>query len=120
MAPQKRLALSQAETLPDRLPVQGYEIHMGHTSGPDCDRAWLTLDGRREGAASADGRIRGCYLHGLFTSDRFRAAYLAQLGYGSDLAYEAEVEDTLDALAIHLETHMDLDTIWDLAAKPSV
>ncbi|MBC6408366.1 MAG: cobyric acid synthase [Rhodobacteraceae bacterium] len=120
MAPQKRLALSQAETLPDRLPVQGYEIHMGHTSGPDCDRAWLTLDGRPEGAASADGRIRGCYLHGLFTSDRFRAAYLAQLGYGSDLAYEAGVEDTLDALAAHLETHMDLDTILDLAAKPSV
>ncbi|MEM9550956.1 MAG: cobyric acid synthase, partial [Pseudomonadota bacterium] len=44
MAPQKRLALSQAKTVPDGLPVKGYEIHMGATEGPDCARAWLSLD----------------------------------------------------------------------------
>ncbi|MCV6585224.1 MAG: cobyric acid synthase [Marinibacterium sp.] len=119
MAPQKRLALSRARTRPGGLPVSGYEIHMGATSGPDCARAWLDLDGRAEGAASPDGRIRGCYLHGLFTEDAFRAAYLQDLGHGSDLAYEAGVEATLDALADHLEAHMDLDRILDLAESPS-
>ena len=36
-------------------------------------------DGRPEGAISADGRVAGCYVHGLFASDAFRAAWLAAL-----------------------------------------
>ncbi|MBD0865471.1 MAG: cobyric acid synthase [Rhodobacteraceae bacterium] len=115
MAPQKRLALSAAKTVPDGIPVPGYEIHMGKTTGPDTDRAWLTLNGRPEGAASPDGRIRGCYLHGLFSSDPFRADFLAQMGHRSDLAYDAGVEATLNALADHLETYTDLDQLWTLA-----
>ncbi|MBS8271683.1 cobyric acid synthase CobQ, partial [Halomonas litopenaei] len=66
MAPQKRLALSNASYLPSGDKVSGYEIHIGQTDGPDCARAWLSLDGRGEGAASPDGRVMGCYLHGLF------------------------------------------------------
>jgi adenosylcobyric acid synthase len=96
--------------------VTGYEIHIGETSGPDCNRAWLSLDGRGEGAASADGRVMGCYLHGLFSADAFRAAFLAQLDVSLPLTnYTQGVEDTLDALADHLETHMDIDALLGLA-----
>jgi adenosylcobyric acid synthase len=116
MKPQKRLARSTSTYLPTGDQVTGYEIHIGETSGPDCDRAWLSLDGRGEGAASPDGKIMGCYLHGLFTADQFRAAFLAQLGAPLPVTnYAQGVEDTLDQLATHLETHMDIDQLLNLA-----
>ena len=47
-------------------PVAGYEMHMGRTSGPAAARPLLRLEGGADGAVSADGRIAGCNLHGLF------------------------------------------------------
>jgi adenosylcobyric acid synthase len=116
MEPAKRLALTQARDLASGAAVTGYEIHLGVTEGPDCARAWLKVDGRPEGAMSADGRVRGCYLHGLFSADAFRSAYLTHLGATpSDVIYEDLVEETLDALAAHLERHMDIDLLLSLA-----
>jgi len=100
--------------------VRGYEMHIGKTRGADCARPWLTLaDGRGEGARSADGRVMGSYLHGLFAADDFRHAFLASLRGGGfeGFAYEARIEATLDALADHLESHLDLDAL-DAAATP--
>jgi adenosylcobyric acid synthase len=116
MQPRKRLAPRDAQEIATGAPLSGYEIHLGDTTGPDCARAWLRVEGRPEGAMSESGRIRGTYLHGLFGNDTFRASYLAGLGAVSDLAYDATVEQTLDALAGHLEMHMDLDLIWRLSA----
>lgn len=116
MVPQKRLALSNATYLPTGDAVSGYEIHIGVTEGPDCERAWLSLDGRHEGAVSADGQIMGCYLHGLFAADAFRAAFLAGIGKPvTHHDYSKSVEDTLDALADHLETHLDIGHLLKLA-----
>ncbi|MCQ0970606.1 cobyric acid synthase [Paracoccus sp. TK19116] len=95
-------------------PVSGYEIHMGRTLGPDCARPFARLPGP-DGAISRDGRIAGTYLHGLFADDRLRAAWLARLGAVSQPGYEAGVEDTLDALAAHLEAHLDVGAILSLA-----
>lgn len=98
------------------LPVTGYEIHIGRTDGPDCDRSWLNFDGVSEGAKSSNGLVAGCYIHGLFSSDEFRAAYLKSLGgSASNVSYATSVEDTLDALARHMEDHLDLDAILALA-----
>jgi adenosylcobyric acid synthase len=91
---------------------------MGRTEGPDCARAWLEVQGRPEGAASANGRILGSYLHGIFSSDVFRAQYLSGLGVTSETAYEDGVEQALDDLADHLEQHMDLDLLLELAQTP--
>ena len=96
-------------------PVTGYEMHMGRTAGPDAARPLLHVGGRMDGAASADGRVEGCYLHGLFASDAFRAAWLAGLGAASDLAYDAAVESVLDALADHLERHLDVTALLGAA-----
>ncbi len=96
--------------------VAAYEIHMGRTTGPDCARGGFALDGAREGASSPDGRVTGTYMHGLFSSDAFRGAWLARFGQGrSTFAYEPMVEETLDALAAHLEQHLDLDAILAIA-----
>ncbi len=116
MKPHKRLAQSTAVYLPTGDSVTGYEIHIGETTGPDCDRAWLSLDGRGEGAASADGKIMGCYLHGLFSADAFRTAFLTELGAPVPVSnYAQGVEDTLDKLADHMEAHMDIDKLLTLA-----
>ena len=58
---------------------------------------------RADGAVSADGRVAGAYVHGLFADDRQRAPGSPRSAAASDLAYEATVEATLDALADHLE-----------------
>lgn len=95
------------------LPVSGYEMHVGETRGPDTARPFLDLDSGPDGAVSADGRAMGCYVHGLFTSDGFRAAFLQRLrpGARAAMAYETGIDATLDALADHLEAHLDLDAM---------
>ena len=77
----------------------------------------LMLDGRADGAVSDDGLVCGCYLHGLFTSDDFRHAYLGRLGRRerTALRYEDLVEQTLDKLADHLEHHVDADHLLAIA-----
>jgi adenosylcobyric acid synthase len=96
-------------------PIEGYEIHLGRSDGPDCARPMLTLEGRPDGAASADGRVQGTYVHGLFTGDAFRKAWLANLGIASTLAYESQIETALDALADHLEAHLDIEQLLEIA-----
>ncbi len=116
MKPEKRLALSTACYLPTDDAVTGYEIHLGETTGPDCSHHWLTIAGRPEGAASPDGRVRGCYLHGLFNADAFRATILAELGGSSQIqSHRDQVERTLDNLADHLEKHLDLNLLLSLS-----
>ena len=92
---------------------------MGRTTGPDCTRAWLQVGDRPEGAASADGRVLGSYLHGLFGSDPFRARFLTTLGYDSHSHYDAGVDQALNALAEHLEKHLDIERLLSLATEVS-
>lgn len=99
------------------LAVTGYEMHIGATAGPDAARPMLRIDGRDEGARSADGRVGGCYLHGIFAADSWRRHFLTELGGRGDesLNHEAMIDSVLDDLAAHLENHLDLDRIWEIA-----
>ena len=101
-------------------PVSGYEMHVGVTSGPDTARPMLDLssgaDGvMADGAMSRDGRISGCYVHGLFSSDSYRTTFLQRLrpAVREAMAYEAGIDATLDKLADHLEEHLDLEAMID-------
>jgi adenosylcobyric acid synthase len=104
-------------TTGDGVSFSGYEMHMGVTEGQDRARPFARLaDGSPEGAISADGRVIGTYVHGLFTDDRQRAAWLERFGAGpANIIYEDLIERTLDALAGHLATHLDLDRLLKLA-----
>ena len=116
MTPQKRLTRVEARHQASGLPISGYEIHIGVTDGPDRSRPFAQLGDQPEGAVSADGRIIGSYLHGMFSDDAFRHAYLAGLGIRSASgSYAATVDRTLDALADHLETHLDVAGLLALA-----
>jgi adenosylcobyric acid synthase len=98
-------------------PFRGYEMHMGATAGPDCARPFAKLaDGAADGAVSADGRIAGTYVHGLFADDRQRSAWLVRLAAGpSAIAHDALIETTLDRLAAHVAAHLDLDRLLRLS-----
>ncbi len=118
MAPLKRLADVQGVHLASGAVVTGYEIHIGSTTGADTDRPWLQIDGASAGASSQDGKVQGCYIHGLFTSDAFRRSYLEKLGGTSQVTdYGASVETALDALADHLEAHLDVEKLYELAVE---
>ena len=95
--------------------VSGYEIHLGRIEGDDCARPMLAIAGKPEGASSPDGRVQGTHVHGLFTSDAFRHAWLKDFDKVSALAYEQKVESAIDALADHLETHLDIDQLVAIA-----
>jgi adenosylcobyric acid synthase len=98
------------------LEIKGYEIHLGETSGADCARPFAVIDGRNEGACSQDGRVQGSYVHGLFSQDRFRKAFLDKLGMSvSGFSYDVQIEDTLDRLADHIETYLNVDKIFAIA-----
>ncbi|KHQ50244.1 cobyric acid synthase [Mameliella alba] len=89
----------------------GYEIHIGRSEGPDRARPFAFVGDNPEGAISADGRVMGSYLHGMFRDDRFRAAWLEGFGVAASASYDATVEQTLEALADHLEAHLDVEGI---------
>jgi adenosylcobyric acid synthase len=113
----KTLTQASGRDIATGKPVRGYEMHMGNTDGSDAERPMLDLGGRKDGAISSDGRVMGCYLHGLFASDAFRGAFLERLrtGRAAGVAYETRVEATLDDLAEHLERSVAIDRLLDIA-----
>ena len=118
----KQLREARGREIASGEPIHGYEMHVGRTSGPALARPMLDLAGRPDGAVSPDGRIMGCYVHGLFAADDFRHAFLARLRARtpSGFRFEQQIEATLDALADHLETHVDLDGLLALARSRAV
>jgi len=113
---EKTLLESSGVVCETGLSIRGYEMHIGRSTGPALDRPFLKLEGRPEGAVSEDGQIIGCYVHGLFADDTFRQDFLRQLGtrIAASVAYERQVETTLDQLAEHLEHHLDMDSLMAL------
>jgi adenosylcobyric acid synthase len=111
--------------------LEAYEIHMGVTepTGPGEPLfAITTISGQpargTDGWLSANGRIFGTYLHGLFDRDDFRGAFLTGLSrtLGREAALEpgsfgAFQEEQLDRLAGVLRQHLDLTALWDLIRK---
>src|SRR5882724_1770253 len=106
------------ETIGSGVPFKGYEMHVGRTTG--ALQPLLKLgNGQVDGAVSADGRVAGCYIHGLLADDRQRQHWLARIGgQASAYAYESDVDATLDLLADHLEKHVDCDRLLALAREP--
>lgn len=118
MAPEKTVRNSEAWSLEHDVPLTGYEIHLGLTEGPDCARPPVRIGNRPDGALSADGRVMGTYLHGLFGNDAYRRGLLRQFGVAGDrLSYRESVDQALDSLAAELETHLDRRWLNELMAS---
>ena len=103
--------------------VTGYEIHMGRTQ---TESSWLEITERNgqpvqvsDGAVNADGKIWGCYFHGLFGNDNLRRAWLENLGWNENRVDQAEnpFAASLTRLADTLEERLNMQAlesiIWE-------
>jgi adenosylcobyric acid synthase len=99
------------------VPFAGYEMHIGSTTGPGAGRPFLRFtDGSTDGAVSADGRVAGCYVHGLFGVTAARAALVSAIGATpSHDDHAARVDAALDEIASVLESCLDIDALAAIA-----
>jgi adenosylcobyric acid synthase len=90
--------------------VDGYEIHMGVTSGPALERPLVCMEQGNDGVISDDGQIIGSYLHGLFDHTEACQALLGWAGLDAvqTFDYRALRDSQIDRLADMLEQHLDL------------
>jgi adenosylcobyric acid synthase len=113
MTAEKTLRPVSGVELTTRATIAGYEMHLGATGGPGASRPMIRFDdGTFDGAVSADGRILGCHVHGLFADPAFRTAYLTTLGArssGEDHAHR--VDRALDEIAAALESALAIDRL---------
>ncbi|MFN8533012.1 MAG: cobyric acid synthase [Dehalococcoidia bacterium] len=106
---------------------RGYEIHHGRTRRGG-DAPWLAITERAgDRSASTDGAIRpdglaaGCYIHGLFETDDFRAGLLGSLAARRGRAVRSASfsrDAAYDRLAAHVRAHLDLTAIRRIAGVP--
>jgi adenosylcobyric acid synthase len=110
--------------------LSGYEIHIGQTIyGDDAqhftnltfpsDEAAMRVDDR-DGCVSANTRILGTYLHGIFDNDGFRHQFLNAARAFHGLTPVAKLnrwkqlrEDSLDRLAFEVSKALDMKTIFN-------
>lgn len=112
MKPEKRVRAVQARSQIFDAPLDGYEIHIGETTGPDCQRPTSIINGIEDGAISKDGRVQGTYLHGYFDNGAFRQAWLSSHGVVAGKENHIErVSRALDDIANELETLVDINAM---------
>jgi adenosylcobyric acid synthase len=111
--------------LPSDQTLEGYEIHAGVTQGPDTQRPWVQLWTAEEetqrwndGAQSANGRIAGGYVHGVFQSGSFRQAILRSLGHagGQGKNHDDLIHMALDEIADGLTACVDVEAVLAAAS----
>jgi len=100
--------------------ISGYEIHMGETR-LNSGQPWLEVTKRSgktvsvaDGASSPDGKVWGCYIHGIFENVSFRRAWLRSLGWQPSATGQITLEDSFDQLADHLEKHLNMDMLHEI------
>ncbi|WP_274363447.1 cobyric acid synthase [Paenibacillus thermotolerans] len=116
-----------SEEEPLRIPVSGYEIHMGDTRHQDGVRRPFAVGEssdtvRAEGACAEDGRVWGTYVHGVFDNDEFRRYWLNVLRAGKGwtplevgFRYRERREAAFSALAEHVRRAVDMNAIRGIA-----
>jgi adenosylcobyric acid synthase len=93
-------------------PVAGYEIHMGRSRPLGEPRPTVQITrrgaapvGEPDGYQGADGRVWGCYIHGIFAGETFRRAWLRSLGWQETVPLVAG--DPYDRLADQVQAALD-------------
>ena len=112
--------------------LQGYEIHMGHTTFTrEADKHPFTVCQRRgktcasqEGTANAAGNVFGTYIHGAFDNDVFRRSVLNALRHSKGLEalantrnVMAEKQKAYEHLADVVENALDMEKLYQIMGE---
>jgi adenosylcobyric acid synthase len=113
LAPVKQLSRVSGTLFNGAVRVEGYEIHMGVTAGPDLDHPAINLGDRPEGGISEDNQILCTYLHGVFDHHQACDASLqwADLDADASVDYQALRQREIDRVAAMLEAEIDFDKL---------
>ena len=122
LTPDKRLLAVKGTLVPEQVPLHGYEMHIGRTTGNDQARPFALIDQQPEGACSPNGLVWGTYLHGIMASGAIRQTLLGRLGLRVPCYqnHEDTVETALNAWADHLEQHINIPALLELARPVSL
>ncbi|WP_422489162.1 cobyric acid synthase [Endozoicomonas sp. ALE010] len=105
----------------DPVPVTGYEIHAGVTTGTALEKPLIQLDQQVDGVMSDDGQIFATYLHGVFEQPDACTAILTWAGLqeASRIDYHLLREEGINRMADAIEEHLDMSKIFALCeAEP--
>ena len=95
--------------------LKGYEMHNGVTEGAALVRPFAELEGRPDGAVSADGQVAGTYIHGVFDEPAACEAILARAGLKAQgeqsVDYQRHRLQQLDRLADQVHQCLDTDRL---------
>ncbi|WP_144821107.1 cobyric acid synthase [Marinobacter piscensis] len=95
----------------------GYEMHNGVSQGEAFARPLGQIDGKPEGAISADRQIAGTYVHGIFDEPAACDALLEWAGLdhaGTAVDYQQHRLEQLERLADQVEQCLDTDWLREL------
>jgi cobyric acid synthase len=118
LAREKTLGRTEATHVASGLPVRGYEIHHGLTSGAGARTVLAGADGAPLGVGAEDDLIWGTYLHGIFDADPFRRWFVDRLRHRRGLAplgrvvAHYDIEPALDRLADVVRTRLDMEFVY--------
>jgi adenosylcobyric acid synthase len=101
--------------------IEGYEIHMGRSSGGEPAFRLLARGDQPvnapDGAVDERGRVFGTYLHGLFDNPNLRRAWLRSLGWDaafSGLSMIEVREQEYDRLAQQVRESLDMERVYQV------
>ena len=105
----------------DGRPGAGYEIHMGRTVRTGGTPLFRVTERNQnscrdeDGCVSADSKIMGTYIHGLFNNPGILKSWFAHIGLNNiDVSHIGGIEARnreYDLLAEHFEKHVDVECI---------
>ncbi|HIF9182327.1 cobyric acid synthase [Photobacterium damselae] len=102
-------------TLPNQasVPVRGYEIHAGVTTGVQVD-APIQLESGLDGQLGVDNQVFGTYLHGIFERQEACDAILSWAGLEATQTpdFDQIREQGIDRVADTIEQYLDLEALW--------
>ncbi|EPA8652835.1 cobyric acid synthase [Photobacterium damselae] len=102
-------------TLPNQasVPVRGYEIHAGVTTGVQVD-APIQLESGLDGQLGVDNQVFGTYLHGIFERQEACNAILSWAGLEATQTpdFDQIREQGIDRVADTIEQYLDLEALW--------
>jgi adenosylcobyric acid synthase len=99
--------------------IDGYEMHLGISTGPATQRPMVRFDnGSLDGAVSENGRVAGCHVHGLFNSSAYRTALLESIGArSSGEDHSVTVDAALDEVSATLERALNIEALMQIGQR---